>query len=129
MSPPGCTMPFFARARFFFCALLIPAALLALVPQANSVTKKTGTAMWDLSDLYPSPDAWSAEYARVKTEVQRLESWRGTLGTSAVSMLDALDAIATANRDANRLYTYAALKADEDLGNSGNQERKQQAGA
>lgn len=85
--------------------------------------------MWDLSDLYPSSDTWSGEYGRVKAEVLRLENYRGTLGNSAAAMLDALKAISAANKDAGRLFTYASLRADEDLSNAGNQERKQQAGA
>src|SRR5579871_4535002 len=107
-------MPYFTRARLFIYALLIPAAILGVtMTQAASVTTNTGVPMWDLSDLYPSSDAWSADYARVKTDVQRLESFRGTLGSGAAAMLDALNAIASANRDANRLYAYASLRADE----------------
>ncbi len=85
--------------------------------------------MWDLSDLYQSATAWTAEYERVKGEVQTLQSYRGTLSVSSATMLQALDGISQANRDAGRLYTYASLKADEDLSNAANQERKQQAGA
>ncbi len=85
--------------------------------------------MWDLSDLYQSPETWVDEYARVKSEVQQLENYRGTLGSSSAAMWNALSAISAANRDAGRLFTYASLKADEDLSNSANQEGKQQAGA
>src|SRR5258706_5384452 len=85
--------------------------------------------MWDLSDLYPTPEAWLTEYDRVKSEAQQLQIYKGTLGSSTIAMLTALDAIARANKETNRLFTYASLKADEDLSNPRNQERKQQAGA
>jgi oligoendopeptidase F len=85
--------------------------------------------MWDLTDLYPTPEAWSESYARTKAEAERLESFKGTLGTGAAAMVRALDAISRVNRELYRLYTYAGLKADEDLSIAVNQERKQQAGA
>jgi len=85
--------------------------------------------MWDLSDLYSSPEGWATEYQRIKSEAQALSLYRGTLGSGAAAMLKALDAIAETNKQAGRLFTYASLKADEDLSNARNQERKQLAGA
>src|SRR5690348_15772780 len=123
-------MAFFLRARLSFCALLMMAVMFAAVSAgyAAPAMRKTVKPMWDLSDLYQTPDLWSVEYARVKAEVQRLEDYRGTLSSGSAAMLHALSAISTANKDAGRLFTYASLKADEDLSNSANQERKQQAG-
>ena len=86
-------------------------------------------ALWDLSDLYTSPEAWAAEYNRVKEQAQQLNTYKETLGGSAAAMRNALDAIAAVNKESNRLYAYASLKADEDVTNAPNQERKQQAGA
>jgi oligoendopeptidase F len=89
----------------------------------------TDMAMWDLSDLYASPEAWSLEYDRVKTQAQQLDLYRGTLGSSAAEMERALDAISAMRKEASRLYSYASLRADEDLTIARNQERRQQAGA
>src|SRR5262249_4175656 len=66
---------------------------------------------------------------RVKSEAQQLEGYKGTLAVSAAQMRKALDAISYVTKEASRLYTYASLKADEDLSNPRNQERRQQAGA
>ena len=85
--------------------------------------------MWDVTDLYASPEGWAVEYDRIKA---RPSSWRRTrarLAPSAAQMRQALDAISRVTKEASRLYTYASLKADEDLSNSRNQERRQQAGA
>ena len=123
-------MAFSFSTRLFVGALvMVEAVSHAGVCDAAPAVKQTGKPMWDLSDLYSSADFWSAEYARVKGEVQRLENHRGTLATSAAAMLDALKAVSAANKGAGRLFTYAGLKADEDLTNAVNQERKQQAGA
>ncbi len=81
--------------------------------------------VWDLTDLYPSPEAWTAEYAKIKAEVDKLPNYKGTLGRSADAMLKAGDAISHAQKETLRLDVYAGLKGDEDLSNAPNQERRQ----
>jgi oligoendopeptidase F len=108
-------------------------AVLAVTPllegPAVGAAPKMDIPMWDLSDLYPTPEAWLGEYDRVKSEAQQLKNYKTMLGSSAAAMLTALDAIARVNKETSRLFTYASLKADEDLSNPRNEERKQQAGA
>ena len=89
----------------------------------------TATPLWNLADLYPSADAWAAEYARIKAAATALDSHSGKIGTTAAAMLAALDAMSLVSKETARLYTYAALRADEDLSLAKNQERRQQAGA
>jgi oligoendopeptidase F len=123
---------FHCRVALIFCLALgafMPDWKLSSGAAAAPARETTGIAMWDLTDLYQSPEAWAAEYDRVKDEAQHLNSYRETLGSSAEEMRRALDAIAAVNKEASRLYTYASLKADEDVTDARNQERKQQAGA
>ena len=87
------------------------------------------TYMWDLTDLYPSPAAWTAAFARVKADADGLKHLQGTLGADAGAMLGALDAISRVRKEHLRLAAYAGLKADEDLGSASDQERRQQADA
>ena len=83
--------------------------------------------MWDLSDLYKTPEAWTAAYEKTKAATEKLESYRGTLGGSADALFVALDAISSVNRETARLGVYAESKADEDLRKPAEQERRQQA--
>lgn len=93
---------------------------------AETKTKATDPKyVWDLTDLYPSPEAWTAEHAKIKAEAGKLDSYKGALGKSADSMLKALDAISHVYKEGARLITYASLKADEDLTNAPDQERRQ----
>jgi oligoendopeptidase F len=85
--------------------------------------------MWDLSDLYPSAEAWTAERDRVKAAIDGFDKYKGTLGKSAKDMLAALSAFSDAQRTGARLAAYAGLKADEDVRISENQERQQLAAA
>src|SRR5690349_4049811 len=127
-------MAFSARAARLFsvAALLVTtpfATFAADVPAAQPKPQNTMTIMSDLSELYKTPAAWDAGYTAIKAEAEELDSYKGTLGTSAAVMLKALDAQSHVNKEAARLYTYASLKADEDLSQAKNQERRQQAGA
>jgi len=85
-------------------------------------------AAWDLTDLYPSDAAWAADREAILAEIARIPPLRGTLGQSAAALKTALDAVANVSRKASRLSVYASLKADEDLRQAANQERRQQAG-
>ena len=122
------------RMMLILCVAIaapMPDVMLSRAATAASApaTEKTDIAMWDLTDLYKTPADWAAEYDRVKNEVQHLNVYKDSLGSSAVEMRRALDAIAAINKEASRLYSYASLKADEDVTDARNQERKQQAGA
>ena len=79
---------------------------------------------WDLSELFPSDDAWSSEKERLEAEIAALSAFRGTLGRSAEALRDALDAISVTEKAVTRLYVYAFLKADEDRRVAENQERR-----
>src|SRR6201995_4337198 len=83
--------------------------------------------MWDLGDLYASPEAWTAERDRVKAVIDGLGQYKGTLGKSAKDMLAALNAFSDVQRATTRMSAYAGLKADEDVRIAGNQERNQLA--
>jgi oligoendopeptidase F len=84
-------------------------------------------AQWDLTHLYPSDSAWETERQALLRAIPTLKSFQGTLGRSAAALRTALQAGSDLNKRASRLYTYASLKADEDLRVAPNQERKQQA--
>jgi oligoendopeptidase F len=83
--------------------------------------------MWDLTELYASPEAWTAERDRVKAQIAGFDKYKGTLGKSAKAMLAALSAFSDAQRASTRLAAYAGLKADEDVRIAANQERNQLA--
>ncbi|MGQ0741202.1 MAG: oligoendopeptidase F [Alphaproteobacteria bacterium] len=113
----------YAGLASFAAILLLGGMTFAAEQPAASADKY----VWDLTDLYPSPDAWTAEYNKIKAEAEKLDQYKGTLGRSADSMFKALDAISDAYKESARLSTYAGLKADEDLTNAPNQERRQLA--
>jgi oligoendopeptidase F len=126
-----------SRAHSFWAALGI--AVLMILPPAAEAQARKDTAeksavqsspdtMWNLGDLYATPEAWTASYAKTKAAVESLDKYKGSLGTSANAMFEALDAISAVRKEVERLLAYAFLKGDEDLRVSSAQERRQQAG-
>jgi oligoendopeptidase F len=113
-------------------ALLISTAPLVALADDSAVPAAdlaNPAYMWDLSDLYPSADAWTAAHDKLAAEIATLPQLKGTLGKSADSMLAALSKISGIHKDMDRLTTYASLKGDEDVRISANQERVQLATA
>jgi oligoendopeptidase F len=106
------------------------AAVVSAVAPAEALAQAAAAsagAAWDLSELYPSDAAWEAERQAILKAIPALKAQQGTLGRSAADLKAALQAQSDIVRRASRLYTYASLKADENLKIAPNQERKQQA--
>ncbi len=80
---------------------------------------------WDLTVLFPSPEAWDEARREVLASLDAIEARRGTLGDDALSLYRTLSLISDTRRRAYRVHAYASLVADEDLRNSAAQERNQ----
>jgi oligoendopeptidase F len=110
--------------------------LAATLPFAGALATSAGRAMaatatpeaadkpaWNLTDLYPTPEAWEAARQKVLAALPRLAAYKGTLGQSADSMAKALDDISAVSKEADRVQVYAGLLGDADLRVAQNQER------
>lgn len=121
--------------RIVALALMVTASCAALALAAGKPAKPAAAPaaaapvdpayMWDLRDLYPSAEAWTAERDSTKTAIEKLDAYKGTLGKSAKDLLAALSAMSDAQRSLSRLSSYANLQADEDVRIAANQERQQ----
>ncbi len=70
--------------------------------------------VWDLTDLYASPNDWEAAYIDLQNRLQSVNRYRGTLGNSAESMAQALTSISNAYKELTRVYIYTSLRRDAD---------------
>ena len=82
---------------------------------------------WDLTELFPTVEAWDLAREEVLAEFANIEARRGTLGDSAESLYEAYRHVTDTLRQAGRVYIYASLNGDEDLRVSETQERLQLA--
>ncbi len=78
---------------------------------------------WDLTPIYASDAEWDQKLEDFKTEMQKISDFKGTLGTSASSLLAYLNYSNDLMKEAYRLYLYASLKSDMDLRDQDNMAR------
>lgn len=107
-----------ALAAFFF----IFAGMAAAQDEAGPIDEQY---TWDLTELYPSVEAWEKARVDVMARFEEIEARRGTLGDSANSLYEALLLISDTSREAARVSTYASLNADENVRVNDTQEREQ----
>jgi oligoendopeptidase F len=91
----------------------------------SSNLSASGSDIWDLRALYPTPEAWSAARERVAAGMTQIAGFRGRLGTEAATMRLVLDTVYDLRKELERLGVYAGLKADEDTRISEHQARRQ----
>lgn len=73
---------------------------------------------WNLTDLYPTTEAWRTEKVRLSTAVSTLGAWRGRLTATAADLADALEARSHQRRTLAQLWVYADLLSDQDTRDS-----------
>jgi oligoendopeptidase F len=109
-------------------ALILSAAAAALIPSGVLVAATPPPPTeWDLTDLYASPAAWTAERDAVAAALPGLIAYKGRLGEGPATLRAALQLSSDLSRKLARLTTYANLSADADLKDAPNQERRQLA--
>jgi len=73
---------------------------------------------WDLSKLFVNDEEWSKALLEFEKMIERIPSFKGTLGKSAVSLADYLDFSRDLDILGERLGYYADLRQTEDEGDS-----------
>lgn len=73
---------------------------------------------WRLEDIYPGQDQWEQDFFRVQEMIDTIGSYRGRLGESADTLLEALRLQDNIQEITERIYTYARMRRDEDNTNN-----------
>ncbi|CAN5185428.1 hypothetical protein BH23CHL1_BH23CHL1_21640 [soil metagenome] len=73
---------------------------------------------WDLEHMFPAVTDWEAAYKKAEARKGELESYRGRVGSSAATLLEALTLQDEISGEANRINVYAYLRRAEDATNA-----------
>ncbi len=84
---------------------------MAQIKQRNEIDEKY---KWQLENIYPDERLWESDYAAVKEMIKDIEAKKGTLGSSAPSLLAALKLSDELGIITEKLYVYARMRRDED---------------
>jgi oligoendopeptidase F len=103
-------------------ALLLVCVISAAEPQSD---KPDPALTWDLTELFPTKEAWDGAREQVLSDLQKIDARRGTLGDGAESLYRTMALVSDTTRDALRVYAYASLLSDEDLRVTETQEMNQ----
>lgn len=105
---------------FALAAAVTPAMAQESTIESNDAVDERYT--WDLTEFYPTKEAWEAELERLRGKVDEMEPYEGRLGESAAILLEALDTSSAYNKEAARLWTYASNSRATNLGDPAGQE-------
>ncbi|MEO6388129.1 MAG: oligoendopeptidase F [Croceibacterium sp.] len=114
------------RRRLLTLAAIVPLAA-ALPAWAQDAVAGNSGAAWDLTELYPTDTAWDTARKDALAALPGIAAYKGRLGESAKTLADALVLQSDLARTISRIYTYASLKADEDVRAAAYQEKQAQA--
>ncbi|NMC31504.1 MAG: oligoendopeptidase F [Veillonellaceae bacterium] len=101
-------------AMLFSCAGAESAAA-ATLPARNEIPVDS---RWKLEDIYPSDDAWQADFDRLKPLAARISSYQGKLDQSAAMLLECLSLRDELGVTSGKVFAYARMRRDEDTANS-----------
>ncbi|HEY3369625.1 MAG TPA: oligoendopeptidase F [Prolixibacteraceae bacterium] len=108
--------------HFILNAKLILLTISSLLVATSSYSQQTRAEVpvkyqWNLSDLFPSDDAWRTALNELAPRLDGIEKFRGTLTQSSSNLLKALQFNSELSKQAVKLYIYASMNSDLDTRN------------
>lgn len=96
--------------------------ILVFIVTINSYGQKTREEIpsnykWNLTDLYPSDDAWRTALNDLSPKLDEVEKFKGTLTMSGSNLLKAMQYNTELSKEAVKLYIYASMNSDLDTRN------------
>ena len=93
-----------------------------LAAQAESVDDT-----WNLTDIFPTPEAWEQEKAELEPRIEALANCKGKLGDSAKVLASCMQETYDTQKDLASWFVYASMGADADTRDEEWQARRQVA--
>jgi oligoendopeptidase F len=116
--------------RRILLGLLAAAAVAALslhgIAQERDRAQIADRYKWNLTDIYPSIDAWRAAKERIQKELPKIGHFKGKLVSSPSTLADALDTLYAIDKELSRAFVYVGLLADQDTREAGPQGMRQE---
>ena len=73
---------------------------------------------WKLEDIYPTDEAWQADFDRLKPLSQKIASYQGQLDQSAAILFECLNLRDELGLTSGKVFAYARMRRDENTANS-----------
>lgn len=82
---------------------------------------------WNIEAIYPNDESWERDFQEARQWPERVAAFEGRLATSEHVLAEALQTWFAANRQMEKIWVYAHLRSDEDLGNNKYREMMERA--
>ncbi len=102
------------KKSFLYLALALALTLPPAVAAGPSASEG-GPLNWDLTEIYPSDEAWETARLDLAGKIHSLDPFKGELGESAETLRKTLSLRFALSMQAERLSGYANMRRDEDL--------------
>ena len=96
------------------------------IPERNQIPVEY---TWNLADIFESDEAWSEEYAQLKTLPEKISAYAGKLGENAETLLEYFRLEDEVSVRLEKFFSYANCKSDEDTALGQYQDMKSKATA
>jgi oligoendopeptidase F len=73
---------------------------------------------WDLTKIFASDEVFEEKFQELSTELEKADSFKGTLAASSTQFLAAIEFLLDVYRKVEVIYVYSHLKNDQDTANS-----------
>jgi oligoendopeptidase F len=107
-------------------ALGLATTVLARTAQQQERSAVPDRYKWNLSEIYPTDQAWRAAKDKLVAELPATRAFKGTLASSPQKLADALELSTRLAKEFTRLYVYASMMSDQDTRVSGYQGMQQE---
>ena len=94
------------------------------VPGRSEVPKQY---TWNTESIFPTPEAWEAEFTAVAESLPALAQYRGRLSEGPSVLADYVEASEEVARRLGKVFVYASMGASVDTGDQAAQARSDRA--
>lgn len=97
--------------------LRIYCLLIFLLITQNSVFSQTDAQryIWNLSTLFKSKNEWESERKTIKSKIEDIKKFKGTLAKDPISLANAMDAVYDLRSRAGEMYMYGVLNYETNV--------------
>ena len=109
-----------ANSSRYRCAFVIAATLAVATTVATGAAQQRERSAvpdrfkWDLTQIYPTDQAWRAAKDKLASELPSIRAFKGNLASSPQKLADALELSSRLAKEFARLYVYAGMMSDQD---------------
>jgi oligoendopeptidase F len=113
----GASMHSLARVTLSLVGLSVAGSTTAF-QQERDRSKIPDEHKWDLTPIYATDEVWRKEKERLQQQLQSVERFRGSLGSSSKRLLECLETVTGLAKEYARLSSYASMSSDTDTRDS-----------